>query len=56
MTLRPRLVVEGVWMFGSRSWARNATAMTELSVVRGSWPIPASRVPLPNSAGEGMKV
>ena len=55
-TLRPRLVVEGVWMCGRRSWARNATAMTELRVVRGSWPMPASRVPLENSWGEGMRV
>ena len=55
MTLSPRLVVEGVETAGSRSWARNATAMTEFSVVRGSWPMPASRVPLAKSRAEGTK-
>ncbi len=56
MTLRPMLVVEGVRMAGRRSWARNATAMTELRVVRGSWPMPAARVPLVKARGEGMRV
>ena len=55
MTLNPKLVVEGVWMFGRRSWAKNATAMTELRVVRGSWPMPASKVPLLKFRGEGIK-
>ena len=43
-------------MSGRRSWARKATAMTELRVVRGSWPIPAERVPVLKSRGVGMKV
>ena len=30
--------------------------MTELSVVSGSWPIPAARVPMLNSFGDGTKV
>ena len=54
MTLRPRDVVEGAWLFGKRSWARKATAMTELRVVRGSWPMPASSTPVRRERGVGM--
>ena len=43
-------------MWGRRSWDRKATAMTELRVVRGSWPMPASKVPFLKSRGEGMEV
>lgn len=56
MTLSPSAVVDGVLTCGSRSAARNETAITEFNVVSGSCPIPASRVPTPKSLGDGTKV
>ena len=68
-TLRARAVVEGgvgmgvmelemLGVFGGlggkRSAARKETAIMEFRVVRGNWPIPASREPVRKARGEGM--
>lgn len=53
--LRPILVTLGIEMCGRRSAERCVTAIMELSVVRGNWPMPAVRMPIRHSGVVGRR-
>lgn len=55
-TLRPRAVGEGVGTEGRRSATGKESTMMELNVVRGSWPIPAVRMPVRILGAVGKRV
>lgn len=55
-TERPMEVAEGVGRCGRRSELRCTTAMTELRVVRGSWPRPAVRMPVAHAEPLGREM
>lgn len=55
-TDKPKAVAAGVEIKVKRSTARKETAMIELRVVRGGWPIPASRNLERHLAAAGMRV